>query len=387
MRLANAAAALVLMISLVGCGETGLPRRENADPPITGGAQHRDSRISFRQASPSPPPPGRWYAPTSLWNTPIRAHPAISARNSTIIAAWARGCRPGASPSCLYPLGGSYTPAIWYSHRQTPKVPVRLDFPSCDSETRMIPIPAGARPDPSPEGHMVIAASDGTEYDFWRAAAPNQTPKSPYGPITPCPHTTKWTAAVIHITNWKTGSGSMHFAVRGSGTPEGAGTILPEDTRQPPGADWGHAIAFSYNHNCRKGLSWCPITAPATDEDGHGSDKKTDVPEGARFQLDPSINCDTWPSLTYEYQRQMCRTLQVYGMIDVDSNGGGVGIYVQQQDSTGGYVYPWVQPGNYRGFPNDLMTHFRILAFNGEGKSSRSRRGIHRQTGPAQINR
>ena len=62
-----------------------------------------------------------------------------------------------------------------------------------------------------------------------------------------------------------------------------------------------------------------PVCAAATREDGSGTNKAIDVPEGARFQLDPSIDCDTWPSLRYVWQRQMCRTLQVYGAIIVDT--------------------------------------------------------------------
>jgi hypothetical protein len=307
------------------------------------------------------PPGRRWYAPNSLWNTPIAANPRIAPNNASLIAAWADTAACNFHP-CLDPSGYSYTPAIYYPTRATPKVPVRIDVPRCNARTVRVPIPQGALPDPSREGHMAIAAPDGTEYDFYDAQYPGGSPKSSRYYRTPCSRVNEWTAAKVVTTNWIHGDGELRGSVRGSGTPEGAGTILPRDTQEPPNANWGHALAISYRNTCSHAMRWCPYVAPATDEDGTGSNEAEDVPEGARFQLDPSIDCGTWPSLRYVWQRQMCRTLQVYGAIIVDTNHGGMGIYVQWIGSTGGYRYPW-QP-RYPGFPNELLTHFRVLAWH-----------------------
>jgi hypothetical protein len=249
---------------------------------------------------------------------------------------------------------------------------VRIDYPSCGYSTVQVPIPAGSVPDSSAEGHMAVMQADtGVEYDFYKAQSPNQAPKSSYSGT--CQTVNEWTAAKVVTTNWQTGNGSLRGSVRGSGTPEGAGTIRPRDTQAPTGSNWGHALAFSYRNTCSHALSWCPYVAPATDEDGTCTDQSTCVPEGARFQLDPSINCDTWPSLSYEWQRQWCRTLQVYGAIVVDTNSGGQGFYTQQIDSIGNYTYPWMQPGSTGTFPNDLLPHFRVLAWHHASRTWRSR--------------
>ncbi len=302
----------------------------------------------------------RWYSAKSLWNTPIAAHPRIASNNSSLIGAWAETAFCGGSP-CLDPSGTSYTPAIYYPAPSTPKVPVRVDVPHCDARTVYVPIPSGALPDPSREGHMAIAAADGTEHDLYGAQSPGRPPKSSRYYARPCSTVGEWTAAKMVTTNWISGSGELHGSGRGSGTPEGAGTILPRDTEQAPGGNWEHALAISYRNTCSHKMKWCPLVAPATEEDGRGENQAIDVPEGARFQLDPSINCNAWPSLRYVWQRQMCRTLQVYGAIVADSNYGGMGVYVQWTGSTGGYVYPWAPA--YPGFPDDLLSHFRVLAW------------------------
>ena len=297
----------------------------------------------------------RWYSPHSLWNTPIGPHPRIAPNNQSLIAALARTPAIGVSYD--------YTPAIWYATRSTPKVPVRIDVPRCNARTVWVPIPRGAIPDSSSEGHMAIAQyGTGTEFDFYKAQTPGGPPKSSVYYSKPCPTVNEWTAAKMVTTNWQTGSGELLGATRGSGTPEGAGTILPRDTLMPPGATWDHALGMAYKNTCTDGMSWCPIVAPATQEDGTCTDRSQCVPEGARFQLDPTLNCNTWPSLTYTWQRQMCRTLQVYGGIVIDTNDGGPTFANQWHGSLIGYVWPWLREKQLN-LPHDLLSHFRVLAW------------------------
>jgi len=299
---------------------------------------------------------GQWYTPTSPWNTPISRTPSIAANDSTLIAAWANATL--CSRDCLR-LQYAYTPAIWIAENFTPLSPVRIDFPHCGARTIRVPIPAHAIPDPSPEGHMAIMqASSGVEYDFFRAQVPGQQSKDG------CGTARTWTAAKIVTTDWRSGNGSLRGSVRGSGTPEGAGTIRPRDTQLPHFMTWHHALALSYRNTCLHSMSWCPYVAPATSEDGTCTNQAICVPEGARFQLDPSVNCATWPTLRYLWQKQMCRTFQVYGGIIVDTNGRGPTIYDQWSGSLGDYTWPWLQAGiTTTGLPNDLLSHFRVLAW------------------------
>jgi hypothetical protein len=208
---------------------------------------------------------------------------------------------------------------------------------------------------------MVIIQSDsGVEYDFFKAQSPGQTPKSGGS----CATANEWTTEEVQTTNWQTGNG-LEPGFGGWGFAEGAGVILPRDSQQPAGSTWDHAVALSYRNTCSKTLSWCPIVPPGTSEDGTCTIQSQCVPEGARFQLDPSIDCSTWPSLQYEWQRQMCRTFQAYGGIVVDTNGAGDGItiYDQWRGSLGSYTWPWLQTGNIIGLPSDLLPHFRVLTW------------------------
>ena len=297
----------------------------------------------------------RWYAPTSLWNTPIGPDPRIAANDATLVAALAGTPAIGVSYN--------YTPAIWYANPTTPKVPVRIDVPRCGARTMWIPIPRGSTPDSSSEGHMIVAQYDtGTEYDFYKAQSPGRPPKSSVYYAKPCAAVNEWTAAKVVITNWLNGTGELLGSPRGSGTAEGSGVILPRDTEMPADATWDHALAMAYRNTCSDKMSWCPIVPPATQEDGTCTDRASCLPEGTRIQLDPSIDCDTWPSIQYTWQRQMCRTLQVYGGIIIDTNDGGPTMANQWHGSLIGYVWPWLRVGQLN-LPHDLLSHFRVLAW------------------------
>ena len=344
-----AASVIALLLAMVIAGRGSGTGASGRFP-----ASATPAKASAAAAAKGPLSP-RWYSPTSIWNTPIGANPKIAPNNASLIAALEK--TPAIGPAY------DYTPAIWYAHRGTPKVPVRIDSPRCGAATMWVPIPKGARPDPSPEGHMVIAQyGTNVEFDFYKAQSPDKPPKSSVYYRTPCPTTGEWTAAKVTETNWRTGRGELLGGTRGSGTPDGAGTILPRDTEMPAGATWDHALGMAYRNTCSDHMSWCPVVAPATQEDGVCTDQASCVPEGARLQLDPTIDCNTWPSLKYTWQRQMCRTLQVYGGIIDDTNEGGPTIPDQWHGSLIGYTWPWIRQGDGN-LPRDLVSHFRFLAW------------------------
>jgi O-antigen/teichoic acid export membrane protein len=342
--------ALIVAIIIAGCEVPSGAAVQPTKSHTTAGLIRRTKRRSI--VGPLSP---RWYAETSPWNTPIGPDPALAPNDETLIAAMAGTPAIG--------VAYDYTPAIWYAHRDAPKVPVRIDVPRCGARTVWVPIPKGAIPDSSPEGHMIVAQDGtGTEYDFYKAQSPDRPPKSSVYYSRPCPRTGEWTAAKVVTTNWLTGSGSLLGSPRGSGTAEGSGVILPRDTEMPAGATWDHALAMAYRNTCSDKLSWCPIVRPATQEDGTCTDRDSCLPEGARIQLDPSIDCNTWPSIRYVWQRQICRTLQVYGGIIIDTNAGGPTMADQWHGSLIGYTWPWLRSDELN-LPHDLLSHFRVLAW------------------------
>jgi hypothetical protein len=88
----------------------------------------------------------------------------------------------------------------------------------------------------------------------------------------------------------------------------------------------------------------------------------TAIPEGARIQLDPSVNCSTWASLGgREWQRQLCRTLQKFGMIVIDTGGALINEYSGSYDvHPAGYQWPW-EADRWPNLPADLLPHLRVL--------------------------
>ena len=98
---------------------------------------------------------GPLFSPSSVWDTPIGSNPTLASNNTSLIAAFSDTSVCGSN--CLHPQY-DYTPAIWVANNSTPLVTVVVDYPTCNAKTVQVPIPAGAVPDPSLEGHMVIFA-------------------------------------------------------------------------------------------------------------------------------------------------------------------------------------------------------------------------------------
>jgi hypothetical protein len=98
---------------------------------------------------------------------------------------------------------------------------------------------------------------------------------------------------------------------RGAGTSKLVGLVLRDEL------DYGvvaHALDLAMPSPASD------FVPPAMKSDGGGSAAAGDPPEGARFQLDPSIDVTQLPGLSRE-GRMIARALQVYGMFLVDGSG------------------------------------------------------------------
>lgn len=229
----------------------------------------------------------------------------------------------------------SWTVPVYYADATTPKQTVALTASWAAARTMAgVPLPATAQPDPSGDGHMmVVDRSNGCEYDFWKATkATNGT----------------WSASWGN-TLLTTGDGRYPngLSARGSGFGLGAGLILPDETNA---GQINHALVFSYDNPKSGGPVW-----PATESDGV-STLSGAIPEGARVQLDPTLDLNSL-GLT-PWQKTIARTLQVYGMI-LGDHGGGLSLYAQNPQSTTA-TYPWGDQ-TYAYLPNSLVSKLRVL--------------------------
>ena len=78
-----------------------------------------------------------------------------------------------------------------------------------------------------------------------------------------------------------------------------------------------HALSIATNNSCAKGFRY-----PATKTDGRSS-RSDCMPEGARLQLDPSIDVDAIPGIT-PGEQAVAHALQIYGAINRDNCGSTI---------------------------------------------------------------
>jgi hypothetical protein len=230
----------------------------------------------------------------------------------------------------------SWTVPVYYADATTPKKTFSLTASWAPMRTMSgVPVPANAAPDPAGDGHMMIVdSSTGCEYDFWK------TTKNADG---------SWTAQWGNaLSSLGTGVYPYGLSARGSGFALGAGLIRADEMAA---GQINHALVFSYNYPKSGG----PVL-PATESDGRNTIAGA-IPEGARVQLDPSLNLDAL-GLT-PWQKVVARALQQYGMFLGDA-GGGIALYAQHPQSAGGVVYPWGDQ-TYAYLPNSLVDKLRVL--------------------------
>jgi hypothetical protein len=200
------------------------------------------------------------------------------------------------------------------------------------------PIPRRAVPDPSGDGSMAIIDRDtGCEYDFWQAKKGD----------------TGWSASwgnTIKIGG--PGVFPKGLSARGSGFALPAGVIWPSDLAR---GRIDHALIFSYSYPSIAG-----VVPPATESDGRVT-KVGAIPEGARLQLDQSLDLDSLNLTAHE--KIIARALQEYGMYLADWGGPGITLYAVHPASFKGGAYAGLLPDRtYVGLDRIPVARFRVLA-------------------------
>jgi len=253
-----------------------------------------------------------------------------------------------------------WTVPVFYADESTPRYDVTLkcgkEWETGVTKLKNVPIPDWAEPSDddhegginpdgcggSDNGHdegdfamAVIDTSTRCEYDFWQV-------KKTKG---------KWAASWANsISIDSDGVFEKGISCRGSGFALLNGIIWPDELKA---GRIDHAIAFAYDLTRAGG----PVS-PATDSDGTSKGSDT-MPEGARVQLDPTLDLDSL-GLT-DYEKTIAKALQEYGMILVD-DGGGMAFYVVHPISAKNNPYDGILPDkDYVSLENIPVDKFRVL--------------------------
>jgi hypothetical protein len=206
----------------------------------------------------------------------------------------------------------------------------------CELEAAKIRIPANARPNTGSDGAMIVVDLGArTSCDFWQAKRISSS---------------QWT------TSWGT-CASLDGDGRGPGGATGAGvnslTGLVR-TFEIANGHIPHALSIGTNNSCKGQFRY-----PATKSDGF-STRGDCVPEGARLQLDPSIDVAAIPGIT-PGELAVAKALQTYGAINRDNAGASIAVGFESP-TTGTDPYPAAGfPWDYYDMPHIPWDRLQVL--------------------------
>ncbi len=290
------------------------------------------------------------YSSSSPLNTPIGSNPSIDPDNNALVDKLVAG------GDFLLSLK-RYSSTVYIADASTPRHDVYLP---CGSEWEMgfdllvdVPIPDGAEPafdgepgDGQPFGcgegseqdnHMVVLDLEARcEYDFWQA---RKTTEGWYA---------SWANSISLDSD---GIYDHGLSTRGSGFAFLGGVIWPDELQS---GHIDHALSFNSPYTKSGG----PVS-PATDSDGEINQTHA-IPEGALFQLDPTLDLSSLNLTSYEMT--IAEALQVYGMYLVDNGTSGVGLYAVDPKSVNGNPYAGVLPDEDWPFLSNIpLESFRVI--------------------------
>jgi hypothetical protein len=332
----------------------------------------RDKTTSAAPSSPSPN--ARWYSATSAFNQPIPPGTPYRPNDASLISALVNVAGRPLGPN----LSAS---AVYLADASTPTVTVHDNHPVCDSGIFQVPIPPGAKtpsqlnPNNLEPKMVVMQRATGIEWSMFKITAPSETPlASSGGPR--CPKNGDWNATIVSKFDPASGAGGwqgLANEVCCSGSASRiyypAGLVRPRDVRSKA-PTWGHALGMAY------GGVLNAFVYPAKGRGVFCRDVSSCVPMGARFRLDPSFDCTRTRLLVYRWERQACRTMQVYGLIVKDTpciwpcrgiTYGTVNSYSvrlpigRYVDGDGSYRFPFDSARGYREMPVEILRHFHVI--------------------------
>lgn len=309
-----------------------------------------------RSTATAMPLGNRPYSASSPFNEPVPASAALAPESAAMV----RSLEAGAALKGFVLTVGEWTVPTYVAGPTTPRQTVTLrkappawneapdyqGFPPgwssslstpLPGQLQGVPIPSGARPDPSLDAHMTILdPAGGCEFDLYGA---HRT-------------ATGWQAVWGNST--RIGGSGVYPAGMGptaAGFAGNAGLIWP---RELAAGRIEHALLFAYPFTKQGGPVW-----PATSSDGRTTSAGA-IPEGTRVRLNPELNLDSLGLAPY--QRTIAAALQKYGMILGDT-GGAMGLFaVGEQSFSGREPYPMLPRGSFPDLGAIPVSQFQVIA-------------------------
>jgi hypothetical protein len=263
----------------------------------------------------------RLYADSSPLNAPVGGapvDPGSSAMVARSIVPYAGSANLTNSPDWGIP--------IFQADSSSQRQSVGCTRYWCNVAVPPFPIPAAAQPSSGSDGHLVVLDGAGGELDAWTADHGSDG----------------WSAGVRGVTSSQ-GSGlecdrgQTCGRANAAGFALAAGIVRPEEIAQ---GHIDHALVITTPYT-RSGYVACP----ALGTDG-SSDDPAALPEGARLQLDPSVDVDALP--IPGWQKVLARALQTYGAYVVDTGGS---LSIRAESNLGRGYDAWAKAG-VPDFPN-----------------------------------
>jgi len=263
-----------------------------------------------------PGPFERPFAASSPWRQEIPPDAEVDPDSAAMIAAVQQ--KPALNGNLV-----EYGIPIYRADDDTPTYTVpctRQDYGICPFAGWPVPIPDGAQPNTGSDGVLVsVAESDGTVFEFWRAAREGDT----------------WTTGFAAV-NSLNGSG-WGGAATGSGASRLAGVIRVAEIAD---GEIPHALALQSNNACPA------FRPPALKSDG-ASTRADCIPEGARLQLDPQLDLESLGLSLGELA--VGRAMQRYGgyLMDVANTPMSVS-FERDRDAGPGELGPTYSDAGFR---------------------------------------
>ncbi len=270
----------------------------------------------------------RPFSDNSPWNTLIPIDPEIDPNSGAMI----NNLQSSSDPEFWINLN-KYTVPVWVANASTPQYKVPCTDGNCHDFDH-VPIPGEAVPDPEHDAHMLILdLAQHKSWDMWHAQKLSDG---------------SWIAG-YGTTFDLNGEGVKAYgqgSARGSGFPLAGGLIYAQEVQA---GHIRHALIMAYDwpRNC--------VVYPASTSDGLSSSPNA-IPEGARLQLDPSLDLNTL-NLS-PAAKVIARAMQEYGLY-VGDNSHGISLYAES--FYGKPTNPWAGLLSENDLSNIPIDRLRVL--------------------------